>query len=89
MPSGLELFEWLIGLTPAVVPTARITVRCLILQEFSRSCIGEKERAEADNGCKGFGCRFCIGHGEGIRARIGLFAGDDEIQLKGVAVVTA
>lgn len=85
--SRFEEFEGLVRLTPAVLCSTRITGEFLVLEEFLRARRGEEFWAESDDGGEDVAQFFGICNGQRFLAFLGLFAGDDEVELKFVSPV--
>ena len=87
--AGLEEAEGLTGLAPGVVAASRVALELFGSQGVFGPVVGEEFGAEADHGCEGVGAGLRVGERERVLAVVGFFAGDDELELEGVAAVTA
>ena len=89
MPRRLEEGEWLTRLAPAGILTFWITFRRFVCEEIRRPRTSEKERTEANGGCKAISHWFDIGNGKRILAKIGTLTGDNEVQQGTATTVSA
>lgn len=87
--AGLEEAEGLTGLAPGLLATSRVALERFGIKGVFGAAVGEELGAEADHGCEGFGAGLGVGERKRVFAVAGFFAGDDELELEGVAAVAA